>query len=317
MKAFYNTNIYITLNFIHTNEEAFKISFKNISNRSKGIAFMICSAFGFAMMSTFVKLSGDLPAFQKTVFRNLVALVIALSLIIKHKESFFGKRENQKLLLLRSVFGTIGVLCNFYAIDRLVLSDANMLNKLNPFFVIIFCSLFLKENINQKQTLAIVTAFVGALFIIKPSFSFDMLPALVGVLGGLCAAVAYTCLRALGGREQSYTIVFYFSLFSVVSILPFMFMTYEPMTAKQIIYLLLSGVFASMGQFGITLAYRYAPPKEVSIFDYTNIIFSAVISVLIFDVFPDIFSFIGYGIIFAASFYMFMYNKKLDANEGK
>lgn len=72
-----------------------------------------------------------------------------------------------------------------------------------------------------------------------------------------------------------------------------------------------------MGQFGVTLAYKYAPPKEVSIFDYTNIIFSAVISVLIFDVFPDIFSFIGYGIIFAASFYMFMYNKKLDANEGK
>ena len=225
--------------------------------------------------------------------------------------------ENQKLLLLRSVFGTVGVLCNFYAIDRLVLSDANMLNKLNPFFVIIFCSLFLKENINQKQMLTILTAFVGALFIIKPSFSFDMLPGLVGVLGGLCAAVAYTCLRALGGREQSYTIVFYFSLFSVVSILPFMFMTYEPMTIKQMLYLLLSGVFASMGQFGVTLAYKYAPPKEVSIFDYTNIIFSAIISIIVFDVFPDKYSFIGYGIIFAASFYMFLYNKKLDVNEGK
>ena len=278
---------------------------------------MICSAFGFAMMSTFVKLSGDLPAVQKTVFRNLVALVIALVLIIKHKESFFGKRENQKILLLRSVFGTVGVLCNFYAIDRLILSDANMLNKLNPFFVIIFCSLFLKENINQKQTLSIITAFVGALFIIKPSFSFDMLPALVGVLGGICAAVAYTCLRALSGKEQSYTIVFYFSLFSVVSILPFMIMSYEPMTIQQVIYLLLAGIFASMGQFGVTLAYKYAPPKEVSIFDYTNIIFSAVISIIVFGVFPDIFSFIGYGIIFAASLYMFMYNKKLDASEGK
>lgn len=305
------------IKFYSSDEEVFKINFKNISNRSKGIAFMIFSAFGFAMMSTFVKLSGDLPAFQKTVFRNSVSLAIALALIIKHKESFFGKMKNQKLLLLRSVFGTVGVLCNFYAIDRLVLSDANMLNKLNPFFVIIFCSLFLKENINQRQMLTILTAFVGALFIIKPSFSFDMLPGLVGVLGGLCAAVAYTCLRALGGREQSYTIVFYFSLFSVVSILPFMFMTYEPMTIKQMLYLLLSGVFASMGQFGVTLAYKYAPPKEVSIFDYTNIIFSAVISIIVFDVFPDKYSFIGYGIIFTASFYMFMYNKKLDINEGK
>ena len=39
-------------------------------------------------------------------------------------------------MLLRSVFGTLGILCNFYAVDHLVLSDASMLNKMSPFFVI-------------------------------------------------------------------------------------------------------------------------------------------------------------------------------------
>ena len=254
----------------------------NLSNRTKGILFLVFSAFGFAVMSAFVKLAGDLPSFQKTFFRNLVSCIIALFFIIKNKESFFGKKENQKVLLLRSALGTVGIVLNFYSIDKLVLSDANMLNKLSPFFVIIFSALFLSEKINFKQFIAIIIAFVGTLFIIKPSFNLDMIPAFMGILGAIFAAGAYTCLRVLGGREKHYTIVFYFSLFSLVVIFPFMMVVYTPMSIKQLFYLLMAGVFASIGQFGITIAYKYAPAKEISIFDYSNILFSAMISFLVF-----------------------------------
>ncbi len=291
------------------------INFKNLSNRNKGIAFIILSAFGFAVMSAFVKLAGDLPSLQKTFFRNLVSCIIALCLILSHRESFFGKRENQKILLLRSFFGTIGIILNFYAIDKLVLSDANMLNKLSPFFVIIFSALFLKERISLKQILSVIVAFIGALFIIRPSLNLDMVPYFLGVLGSIFAAAAYTCLRVLGGKEKYYTIVFYFSLFSTITVFPFMVFTYKSMTFIQLIYLTLAGVFASIGQFGITLAYRFAPAKEISIFDYSNIIFSAIISIFLFNTIPDAMSFIGYIIIFASSFYMFLYNRNLDKNQ--
>lgn len=286
-----------------------------MSSRTKGIIYIIFSAFGFAMMSAFVKLAGDLPSFQKTFFRNLVSCFVALIFIIKNKESFFGKRENQKILITRSALGTLGIVFNFYTIDKLVLSDANMLNKLSPFFVIIFSALILKEKINLKQSIAIVIAFLGALFIIKPSFNLDIIPALIGVMGALCAAGAYTCLRILGGKEKHYTVVFYFSFFSLIVIAPFMLAVYEPMSLKQLLYLILSGVFATIGQFGITLAYKFAPSKEISIFDYSNIIFSAIISLVVFGALPDYLSVIGYIIIFGASFYMFMYNKKLDKLE--
>lgn len=285
-----------------------------ISNRIKGIIFIIMSAFGFAMMSAFIKLSGDIPTFQKTFFRNIVAVIIAFILIIKKNESFFGKKENQKLLILRSVFGTIGIFLNYYAIDRLVLSDANMLNKLSPFFVIIFSSIFLKEKIKPNQFFALAIAFLGALFIIKPSFSFEIVPALAGTLGGISAAAAYTFVRALGGKEKPDTIVFYFSLFSSIVALPLMVMSYRTMSIIQFTYLILAGIFASVGQFGITFAYKFAPGKEISIFDYTNIIFSAVISLGLFGVLPDYLSVIGYLIIFSSSFYMFINNKKLDKN---
>ena len=284
----------------------------SLSNRSKGIIFIILSAFGFAMMSAFIKLAGDLPSFQKTFFRNIVSLIIALVIIIKHRGSFFGKRENQKLLLLRSIFGTVGIILNYYAIDRLVLSDANMLNKLSPFFVIIFCAIFLKEKIKPNQLIALLIAFVGALFLIKPSFSFEVIPAVAGTLGGISAAAAYTCVRSLGGKEKPDTIVFYFSLFSSLVTLPLMIALYESMSMTQLTYLILAGVFASLGQFGITFAYKFAPGKEISIFDYTNIIFSAIISLVLFGVLPDYLSMIGYVIIFASSLYMFINNKKLD-----
>ena len=284
------------------------MNFSKLSNKYKGIIFIIISAFGFAMMSAFVKLSGDLPSFQKTFFRNIVSLIVAFILILNHKGSFFGKRENQKTLVLRSIFGTLGIIFNFYSIDRLVLSDANMLNKLSPFFVIIFSALFLKEKINLKQILAIVIAFIGALFIIKPSFNLEIIPAIIGTLGGIAAAAAYTCVRALSGKENPDTIVFYFSFFSSVVTLPLMLLSYEPMKMIQFIYLILAGIFASLGQFGITFAYKYAPAKEISIFDYTNIIFSALISLCLFGILPDYLSVIGYIIIFMASLYMFIFN---------
>ena len=282
----------------------------NLSDRNKGIVFIILSAFGFAMMSAFIKLSGDLPSIQKTFFRNLVSCIIAFSLILKYKESAFGNKENRKILILRSIFGTLGIILNFYAIDRLVLSDANMLNKLSPFFVIIFSTVFLKEKIKSNQAIAVIIAFIGALFIIKPTLNFAIIPYVAGILGAIFAAAAYTCLRVLGGKEKFYTVVFFFSLFSTVSIFPFAIMAYKSMTIIQFVYLVLGGVFASIGQFGVTLAYKYAPAKEISIFDYSNIIFSAIISILVFNVIPDKYSFIGYIIIFSASYYMFLNNKK-------
>ncbi|GEP66435.1 membrane protein [Clostridium beijerinckii] len=281
----------------------------NLSNRKKGIIFITASAFGFAMMSAFVKISGDLPSFQKTFFRNIVSLMVAFALISKHRGNFFGQKNNQKTLLLRSIFGTLGILFNFYSIDKLVLSDANMLNKLSPFFVIIFSGIFLKEKVNIKQIIAIIIAFIGTLFIIKPSLNLEIMPAIAGILGGVTAAAAYTCVRSLSGKEHPETIVFYFSFISSIITFPLMIIYYENMNIMQLIYLFLAGIFASLGQFGITLAYKYAPAKEISIFDYTNIIFSAIISLCLFGILPDYLSLVGYIIIFSASLYMFVYNK--------
>jgi drug/metabolite transporter (DMT)-like permease len=101
--------------------------------------FVLAAGFCFACMSLFLKLSGDLPTFQKSFFRNLVAIFFALGIMIKDHVPFrLEDRSGVKYLWARAIGGTVGIFCNFYAVDHMVIADANMLNKLSPFFAMIF-----------------------------------------------------------------------------------------------------------------------------------------------------------------------------------
>ena len=174
-----------------------------MNKKHLGVLYIIVSAFCFALMNTFVRLSGDLPTIQKSFFRNFVAVIFAIIVLKKNHIPIRWGKGNLKFHLLRSAAGTLGILCNFYAIDHLVLSDASMLNKMSPFFAIIFSFIFLKEKISVFQTLAVAAAFIGSLFIIKPSFTgIDFLPGFIGFLGGMGAGAAYTAVRHLGSKGE-------------------------------------------------------------------------------------------------------------------
>ncbi len=275
----------------------------NISNRTKGILCIICAAFCFAFMNAFVKLAGDLPSIEKSFFRNFVALIIAFFVLIKKKEGFHIVKGAFICLFLRSFFGTIGILCNFYAIDHLVISDASMLNKMSPFFAIIFSYFILKEKLTLRQGLIVITAFIGSLFIIKPTFSnASLFPSVLGLIGGMGAGIAYTMVRILGKKGQHASfVVFFFSGFSCLVTLPYLIFNYHPMTKMQLISLLLAGVSAAGGQYSITAAYMFAPAKEISVYDYSQIIFAAILGFIMFGQTPDIFSVIGYVIIISVA----------------
>lgn len=277
----------------------------------KGAICIVFSAFFFALMGLFVQLAGDLPSFQKSFFRNAVAAIIAFIILIKEKEGFRCYNGALPSLILRSLFGTIGVLCNFYALDHLILSDALMLNKLSPFFAIIFSFLLLRERIKPFQLMMVFIAFIGSLFIIKPTPQLLNPASIMGLIGGICAGAAYTMVRKASqiGERKSY-IVFFFSAFSTISLIPFVILTYAPMTYIQLLYLLLAGITAALGQFTITAAYSYAPASEISLYDYTQVVFTTLMSLFIFGTLPDIYSVIGYVVIISATVIMFIKNKR-------
>ena len=282
-----------------------------MKQKHKGIICIITSAFFFALMNLFVRLAGELPTFQKSFFRNLVAVVFALIVLMKEKPKISLDKGDWGGLLLRSFFGTVGVLCNFYAVDHMLLADANILNKLSPFFALLMGALILKEKIKPFQVGAVIMAFVGALLVIKPGSGIVATPAILGVLGGCSAGTAYTMVRLLGKRGvPGPFIVFFFSAFSCITLFPFMMMNYTPMSAKQLICLLMAGLTAAAAQFAVTAAYCYAPAREISVFDYSQIIFAAILGFLVFKQVPDFWSWMGYAVIMLTAVANFMYNNK-------
>ena len=69
---------------------------------------------------------------------------------------------------------------------------------------------------------------------------------------------------------------------------------------------------AAGGQFSITSAYTYAPAKEISVYDYTQVLFAAVLGFVFLKQVPDVYSLVGYVIIIGVAFWNFQRQKKIQ-----
>ncbi len=278
-----------------------------MNRKTKGIVFILLAALFFALMNMFVKATGDLPFFQKSFFRNVVSLIVSFIIFSRSNVNYKMNKDDFIILLKRATIGTIGILCNFYAVDHLILADANMLNKLSPFFAIIFSYLLLKEKPSKIQVVSLVIAFFGALLIIKPGFGFNSFAALIGLIGGMSAGLAYTYVRILGIHNMpNALIVLGFSIISTLVSLPMTILKWTPMSLKQLIFLLLAGLMATIAQFSLSIAYRNAPAKELSVFDYSQIVYSAIIGFIVFNQIPDLLSLVGYFLVIGVAVLMFL-----------
>lgn len=281
-----------------------------MSDRAKGILCIIASAFGFALMAMFVRLcddyGGEISSFQKSFFRNAIALVIASAVFFRGRgaeRSLPSDAKSWGMLLGRSAFGLVGIFANFYALSKIPIGEAMTLNKTAPFFTVFFSWLLMGEKASRRQMLYLVLAFTGALLVMKPGFRGEATFASVCALtGGLGAGLAYVCVHALGRRKvDGAFIVLFFSAFSCLGSLPFVVFGYSPMTLTQVAILLGAGAGAAIGQFGVTAAYRYAEPRSIALYDYTNVVFTAMLGFAFFSQVPDFASVAGFLVILLAA----------------
>ena len=273
------------------------------ANRTKGILFILSAAFFFSLMTVFVRLSGDVPTMQKAFFRNIVAAFLAAFILMRSGEKFYIPRTSLLDMFLRCSIGTMGILCNFWAVDHMQIADANILNKLSPFFAILMSIFILKERPNRVEWLSVLLAFIGAAFVAKPGAGIASFPALVAILGGFTAGTAYTYVRKLGlSGVKGPVIVFSFSVFSTLILLPNILLNYHPMSVKQFVFLVLAGCSAAIAQLSVTAAYQNAPARDISVFDYSQVVYAAMFGFLLWGEIPDAWSFLGYAIIIGTAF---------------
>lgn len=300
-----------------------KKSKQNSENFTKGVIFMIISATGFAFMNIFLRLAGDVPSLQKTFYRNLICfgvsgIVLLFSLKKKPRKLIYHKSDIP-WLVLRSIFGTLGTLGLFITVDRIPVAIATVLQKLSPFFTIIFAAMFLKERVSKVQVVGILIAVFGVLVLVRPNTSgqsIDMLMLMVGIGGAVSSSAAYTIVRFLSGRNvDSQLLVCFFAGFAAFSLAPWVLTHHAPMDGTQIMYIFLVGIMGLIGQYGLTYAYKYAAANKISIYDYTNVIITTFLGIVLLEQIPSLLDAAGILIIFLALFILFIYNRNKDEKD--
>lgn len=278
--------------------------------KKKGILLMLLSALLFSAMQIVIHITGErVPLMEQVFFRNIVSLVICFVIIRRHGLSMFGERKYQPLLFMRSIFGLLGLVSLFYAASRAAQADVTILSKLSPFLITLFAFLFLKEKIAKIQVPALIIAFGGAFLVANPAFHSNLFPLFLAFLCAIFSSVSYTLLAYFKDKVDAVTVIMHFSTFCAVISLPFFIMNMTLPSLGDFLLLLLMGTFGGFGQIALTYAYRMAPASEVSIYNYSGILFSMFLGYAILGESVSFTSLLGGALVVAASLLTYRYSR--------
>lgn len=286
-----------------------------IFQRRRGAAaagLMILSALMFSAMQLMIKLSntsGTFPLMEQVFFRNLISVFVVGGLLLRKKSALFGDRAAQPWLFGRSIAGFLGIITFFYATNHARIADANILNKLSPIVVTILSAVFLRERVSKVQYAALAMSFLGAWLVCGPTLNSEPSAMLVAILSAVFSGIAYTFLAALKGKADSLAVIMHFSTFSVLCAAVGMMPSFVVPTPRQLCYLFLISVFGSLGQITLTYAYKFAPASEISIYNYSGIIWSALLGwMFLRESLPGT-TILGGCFVIGASLVMFFHNR--------
>lgn len=280
-----------------------------LTTKQKGIVLMLLSALLFAAMQVVINITGGrIPLMEQVCFRNIVSLVLCFVIIKRHNLSMFGERKYQPWLFMRSSFGLLGLVSLFYAASHANQADVTILSKLSPFLITLFAFVFLKEKIAKIQVPSLLIAFGGAFLVANPAFNSNMFPLFMAFLCAIFSSVSYTLLAYFKDKVDAITVIMHFSTFCVAVSIPFMVMNFVLPSVTDFLLLLLIGTFGGFGQIALTYAYRMAPASEVSIYNYSGIVFSMILGFGILGETVSLASLLGGALVIGASLLTYKYS---------
>jgi S-adenosylmethionine uptake transporter len=270
------------------------------------VMLMVAAALSFSLMGACVKAStGSMPFLVSLFFRSLIG-VIPLGLIVLYQVGTLRSKKHW-LLFQRSLLGFCAMFLFFYAIEKLPLSTAVVLNFTSPVFTVIFSALLLKEHRATRVLPLALLAFVGVFVLVGPDITSTGIEASIGLASAVLSALAYITVKKLSQTESSPLIVFYFSVwgtvFAVIVIAVAMIagiggiqpaMIVEHLSSPREL-LLLGGVGAGgvVGQLLMTSSYARGRASMVSPFSFFNPLFSYIIGFTFFGDPLTLYSVIG------------------------
>ncbi len=264
-----------------------------------GVRYMLLSALGFALMSASVKYVSyyGIPVFEIVAARALVSLIISYLDVKRKRITIWG--NNRKLLFLRGMAGTLGLICVYYSITTLPLAEATILQYMHPVFTVVLAVFFLKERVQGSTLLCISLCLLGLFVMVKPGLNGNLTQPLplfsvvVALFGAFFSSIAYVIVRKLSQTEDSSVIIFYFPLIALpISLLlvgsdivwPDPFLT---------LILVLVGIFTQIGQLGLTKAMQTQTAGNATAYSYVQIVFSVLLGIILFGEMPAMWTYLG------------------------
>ncbi|BBM69494.1 DMT family transporter [Rhodothermus marinus] len=275
---------------------------------SRGLRYMIGSAFMFSLMGLFVKVAGrHLPSQEIVLIRSVVTLFYSYLLLRWQRVSWRGQRTG--LLILRGVVGFVSLSCLYFALTRLPLADTLVLQHTSPVFTTLLAALWLKEPIGRREIAGILLSLLGVVLVARPGFLFGTHTAgldPLGVAAAMGAAIfsagAYTIVRELRRTEHPLTIVFYFPLVSTIGSLPMALPTAVwPSPLDWLVVVAGVGLSAQIAQVWMTRGLAEEQAGRAVAMNYLQVVFGALWGLLFFREIPTPLSLLGMGLIFAGT----------------
>ncbi|EHY9867871.1 DMT family transporter [Vibrio vulnificus] len=268
-----------------------------------GVRYMILSALGFALMSASVKYVSvhGIPLFEIVAARALVSLIISYLDVKRKGISVWG--NNKRWLFTRGAVGTMALMCVYYAVTALPLAEATILQYVHPVFTALLAVLFLKERVQPATLACIVLCLLGVFTMVYPSFDasgvgeLPMLSVGIALLGAFGSSIAYVIVRKLSRTEDSSVIIFYFPLVALPVSAMLIGDDFVVPDVALILVLILVGIFTQIGQFGLTKAMQTQTAGNASAYSYVQIVFSALLGVVLFNEVPSIWTLLGGSLI--------------------
>ncbi len=270
-------------------------------NLQHGAVYAVAGAAAFATMGALVKVAAaELPNPMVVFLRNAFGLLILLPWLLQPGLSGLATRRPWAHLL-RAAAGLTAMYCFFFAISRMQLANAVLLNYSQPLFIPFIAWLWLGERPARRIAPAVLIGFVGVALILKPDAGLVSPVGLIGLAAGVLAAVAMVAIRALSTTEPATRIVFYFTtLGTLISLGPAVYLWQSP-SPEAWLAMLGAGGFATLGQILLTRAYSVAPAAHVGSLIYAAVIFAGLWGWWIWAEIPDLFSLAGTILVIAAA----------------
>lgn len=241
---------------------------------------MLVATFYFAIMNIFIKAVSHLPVLEIVFFRCGISLVLCF--IQMHYLNINWKGTNRKLLLLRGGFGTLALYLYFITIAHMPLATAVAIQYISPIFTTILAIFVLNERVKPISWLFFLISFSGILVMKGFDERIEFTYLLIGLISAVTSAFAYVTIRSLKAKEHPLVVVFHFQLVGTLTGLTFSTVNFEIPEGLDWLYLLLIGIFTQLGQVNLTKALQQDRVANVSIINYTGIIYAIAAGFLIF-----------------------------------